>query len=101
MASDDIRAELEQIRAQLEALQRAEEEGAGPARDGGGANGPAEADGRTQEEAAGAEQEGGSELLNQFRELLDSLDEELQESHPTTLLAVFTLGILVGRLLPR
>ena len=90
MAKDGIEAELEQLRAQLEALQRAE---AGREQEAG--------DGEAQGGGQVTESEEGNELLAHFRELLDSLDEELKESNPTTLLAVFTLGILVGRLLPR
>lgn len=103
MANDQIKAELEALRAQLEALKRAEkereQEKSSPAGSAGGDNPPADGEGvvsgnpETEPES--------SELLAQFRELLDSLDEELKESNPTTLLAVFTLGIVVGRLLPR
>ncbi len=91
MANDSIQAELEQLRTQLEALRRAEADRAASGERNDAADAPEEP----------GDDDGGSELLAQFRELLDSLDEELKESNPTTLLAVFTLGILVGRLLPR
>jgi len=99
MASDQIREELDELRAQLEQLRQEREsqpEDAGPAGQEGetaGEQGP--------EPAGDQEPDLDLGLMNQFRDLLDDLDEELKEVNPTTLLAVFALGIVVGRLLPR
>jgi hypothetical protein len=41
------------------------------------------------------------DLSTQFQELLEGLNRELKDSNPITLLAVFALGILFGRLLSR
>lgn len=37
-------------------------------------------------------------LIDQFKELIDALDRDIKDARPTTLLAVFALGVLVGRL---
>ncbi len=42
-----------------------------------------------------------NDLEHQFQELIDTIDTELKEASPITVLAVFAVGILVGRLLPR
>jgi len=38
------------------------------------------------------------DLMAQFKELLDSIDKDIKDTKPTTLLIVFALGVLVGRL---
>lgn len=102
MASDQIKQELEELRAQLEELRRERENQQAPGEGAAMDAGPKEEDslaGETPEEAI--EEAIGPDLMNQFKGLLDNLDEELKEVNPTTLLAVFALGIIVGRLLPR
>ena len=42
--------------------------------------------------------DGKLDLAGQVRDLLDSLDQDLRESKPSTLLIVFALGVLIGRL---
>ena len=42
-----------------------------------------------------------SDLSDQFQELIDILDQEIKDINPTTMLVVFALGVLVGRLLPK
>lgn len=101
MGNDTIQRELAELRAQLEALKAARDTEAAPT--------PTEAaEGEEPEEELTAEagrSTGGepetSDLTTQFQELIDSLDKNLQDTNPTTLLAVFALGVLVGRLLPR
>ncbi len=39
--------------------------------------------------------------LPQLQELVDALEDELKETNPLTILVVFAIGILIGRLLPR
>jgi hypothetical protein len=57
----------------------------------------------TAEQTAGTEKKAASagDLSAQFQELTDALSKELKETNPITLLAVFALGIFMGRLLPR
>ena len=42
-----------------------------------------------------------SDLQSQFQELFETIDEELKAANPLTVLVVFALGVLMGRLLPR
>ena len=41
------------------------------------------------------------DLSSQLKELLEGFDEELKDTKPTTLLAVFGAGIVIGRLLAK
>jgi len=41
------------------------------------------------------------DLSSQLKELLEGFDEELKDTKPTTLLAVFASGIVIGRLLAK
>ena len=54
----------------------------------------------TKAEAESTEQE-TMNISSQFQELIDTIDQELKEASPVTVLVVFALGVLVGRLLPR
>lgn len=38
------------------------------------------------------------DLISQFKDLIESIDSDIRDTKPTTLLAVFALGVLVGRL---
>lgn len=100
MAKDEIRKELDELRAQLEALQasRTTTVNAGPDADAAAVREPAAP---AAVDEPGGESDVGSDLSLQFQELMEVLDRELRESNPTTLLAVFALGVLTGRLLPR
>jgi hypothetical protein len=42
-----------------------------------------------------------SDLNSQLTDLVEVLEQELKDTNPMTLLIVFALGILIGRLLPR
>jgi len=102
MVSDPIKQELDELRAQLDELRREREDQqlSGEDRPGNvetekGSPAPGEPLDVPVEEGI------GSDLMGQLKELLDDLDEELKEVNPTTLLAVFALGIVMGRLLPR
>lgn len=102
MKDDAIRRELDDLREQLMALKE-ERESYPSASSTASDEGPASAE---QPLAGGAvdgvevDPEAGS-LTEQFQELLDGLDRDLRDTSPSTLLAVFALGVLVGRLLPR
>lgn len=102
MASDQIKQELEALRAQLDELRREREHQPMPeahAEADAGIDASGEVGDEIPKEAV--EQAIGPDLMDQFKGLLDNLDEELKEVNPTTLLAVFALGIVIGRLLPR
>jgi hypothetical protein len=93
MSNDETRAELERLRADLEALTAAREEK--PA-------GPAE---QSRTEAVEAEvtiadgPEISDEQRSQLEELGDLLQQEIRDLPTITCLAVFSLGILMGRMM--
>ncbi len=94
MADNDLRREIEALKAQIEALNRTrptpddtpEEAPPGAAADG--------ADGEPAENP-------GDDLMAHVHEVIDELGEQLRDANPATLLVVFSLGVLFGRLLPR
>jgi hypothetical protein len=108
MADDDIRKEIEALHkqvAELTAERKAREkeqaqagnhqaptsEPLTQASDTTGSN-KADAEAGKPEEA---------DLISQFKELVDTIDEEFKEASPVMVLATFALGVLMGRLLPR
>lgn len=99
MANEDLNAEIELLRKQLDALQRereSSEEAAKPEKEETVKEPPetvAELEAILQDVDSGK-----LDLPGQIKELLDSLDKDLRESKPSTLLIVFALGVLIGRL---
>ncbi|MEN8190458.1 MAG: hypothetical protein ABFS19_11465 [Thermodesulfobacteriota bacterium] len=94
MAKDERQAELERLRIEVESLKR------------GTSSTPAVAEEATvteQNDTLHVQDNAGdeSDLNSQIEELVDALEQELENTSPMTLLIVFALGILVGRLLPR
>lgn len=97
MTDQDLRAELEQLRDQLQALQRKHDEAA---------SAKAEQETSTAESGAASSFEnilgemdlGNYDIVGQVRELLESLDNDIKNTKPSTLLIVFALGVLIGRL---
>jgi hypothetical protein len=93
MSNDETRAELEKLRADVESLTAAREEK------------PVETSAQPQTEAvvaadAVAEDPGISdEQRTQIEELGDLLQQEIRDLPTITCLAVFSLGILMGRMM--
>ena len=48
--------------------------------------------------AEGAEEK---DVEDQIRDFVNALDQEIKSTNPMTVLVVFSLGVLIGRLLPR
>jgi thioredoxin-like negative regulator of GroEL len=95
MANEDLHQEIELLRQQLDAIQR--ESNVPPpeppeASAGAGPDDGVEATVTAEEEAQ------AEDLLAQLKELLESIDRDIKDTKPTTLLIVFALGVLVGRL---
>ncbi len=91
--SDPMQAELTSLRAQLDALKASREAEAAAA--------PlATKDGERAAELDKVKAVAG-DLSSQLKELLEGFDEELKDTKPTTLLAVFGAGIVIGRLLAK
>lgn len=108
MANDDMQNEIESLRAQVAEMtaERKAKENERPQANSRQAptteSAPRDA-GATEssEEQAGSTKTGAADLTSQFQELIDTIDEELKAASPVTVLVVFALGVLVGRLLPR
>lgn len=91
--SDPMQAELTSLRAQLDALKASREAEAKAA--------PlATKDAKHAAELDKVKAVAG-DLSSQLKDLLEGFDEELKDTKPTTLLAVFASGIVVGRLLAK
>lgn len=94
MVKDKQKTELERLRTEAESLQREEESPA-----------PVSSAATVTEEnntlRARVDKGDESDLNSQLEELVEVLEQELKDTNPITLLIVFALGILIGRLLPR
>jgi hypothetical protein len=86
--ADTLQAQIAEMKAELEAL-RAERQ-APPAAEAADAT-----PGRAASPVAAIE------LPDQLQEFVDRLDQELKDVNPSTLIAIFGLGILIGWMLPR
>lgn len=96
MANEDLQSEIEILRKQLEEFKRERESQQAAATPETGEQPEAAPESIS---VSGANEPGGSEeLIAQFRDLLDSIDKDIKDTKPTTLLIVFALGVLVGRL---
>ena len=108
MADDYMRDEIEELRAQVAELTAERQAGEQEKAQESGKQKPtgkptpqaAETNELMEAEGESAEPEEG-DLKRQFQELFDAIDEELKAANPVTVLVVFALGVLMGRLLPR
>ncbi|MEN8191071.1 MAG: hypothetical protein ABFS19_14585 [Thermodesulfobacteriota bacterium] len=90
MAKNKGKNELERLRSEAASLQQGEES-------------PATADQLATTAAENNMTDTGEDhdLNSRLEELVEVLEQELKDTSPITLLIVFALGILIGRLLPR
>ena len=56
---------------------------------------------QTADEVPVQEESGTHDLAEQLQELFENLNDRLEETNPTTVLAIFALGVLLGRTLSR
>ena len=98
MGNSEMALELEKMRAELAALRQSSNEVAAQADANASA---AIATVEMQEAVAAAEETEETEgaIKNQFEELTDLLKEEIGELPTVTTLVVFSLGLLMGRLM--
>jgi hypothetical protein len=82
---DDMRTELNELKKQLESSNDCSDKEAPEA-------GSAE---------DGKDDESTQDLSAQFYEVIGGFSRDLQEANPMTLLAVFALGVLMGRMLSK
>ena len=95
MEKDNNQKEIEQLRKQLEEMKREREaQQAAAAESEEQPEVILEPDSASETTAADSTED----LIAQFRDLLDSIDKDIKDTKPTTLLIVFALGVLVGRL---
>ena len=105
MANDEMKNEIEELRAQVAELtaerkaKEKEQVSTEQSEKESVAQGTAPSESGASETEA--EKSGEVDLSSQFQELIDTIDQELKEASPVTVLVVFALGVLVGRLLPR
>ncbi|MDA9981866.1 hypothetical protein N9H39_03845 [Gammaproteobacteria bacterium] len=99
MPNDDLSEEIQLLRKQLGELQKQQDTHAPPVGSSEDEE-PQEAKPSTPDSAEAIDKESAlsEDLVNQFRDLLDSIDKDIKDAKPTTLLIVFALGVLVGRL---
>ena len=99
MANNDTQKEIAMLREQLEAMKKEreiqQEVEDTPEAEEITENKPASVAGETTETISDKDTE---DIVEQFKELLKTIDEDIKETKPTTLLIVFALGVLVGRL---
>ncbi len=113
MPDKEIHAEIESLKSQLSELQKAREKSPPastvkahnrPVTDDAEDKGKIISEQQSQKAAENnAEQRivESEDLISHFQELINALDEDLKQTRPATLLVIFALGVLVGRLLPR
>ncbi len=95
MGNSDMALELEKMRAELAVLKQSKSEAAAQA----DANAVAAIATVEVEEAIVEAEETDGAIKNQFEELTDLLKEEIGELPTITTIVVFSLGILMGRLM--
>lgn len=99
MSNKDLQLEIELLQAQLDEIKNKRE--AEPAEPEPEIEEPAvksSTTGTSSAESAADDESIAEDLLVQFREMLDSIDKDIKDTKPSTLLIVFALGVLVGRL---
>ena len=103
MSNTAMNRELEELRAQVAELTRtrkAETLERHTVASGSSAQTAVDAQGSTSTDVLKSDDD-ESGFSSQMQELVDALEQELKGSNPMTMLIVFALGILLGRLLPR
>jgi hypothetical protein len=93
---DKIKNQLAELQAQLEAMQANRKE-----KTERESTAEPKVDASEQPQESEAEAATVSDLSIHIQELIAGLNKELKEANPTILLAVFALGIVVGRLLSK
>ena len=97
MADDSIRRELEELRAQLDALKATQEVDPEPGDSKVGHSPGGDAIDTGSDEASAA----AANIASHVHEFVEDLEQDLKGTKRTTLLLVFALGVIVGRLIPR
>lgn len=106
MLKQEMQNEIEQLRAQVatltaerEARKKEQAQAQSEASDTESATQESADESRAEEAGIAASEE--TDITSLFQELAETVDSELKDASPVTVLVVFALGVLVGRLLPR
>lgn len=100
MTDESLSAEIELLRKQLDALKREREAAVDLSKE----SESEEAPGEDQEPATAVDEiidavkNAEVDLSGHVRQFLDTVDNDLKGAKPSTLLMVFALGVLIGRL---
>ena len=105
MSNNSVMNELEELRRQVAELHRTRDDGGSSDRAPDPTQQREQQPLLTQHDSAARQSEESaadkSDLEKQVQEFVDALDAEIKGTNPMTVLVVFALGILIGRLLPR
>lgn len=99
MANEDLQLEIELLREQLDEIKHdreAEPEKSTEEIEEQAVEQPESES--TNTDKSSADNLDAEDLVSQFKDLLDSIDKDIKDTKPSTLLIVFALGVLVGRL---
>ena len=105
MSNDGIQKELEALRVQVTELSRAREpesvsnHNLDVREDSDQVQSP---DSAESEQMMDQESDGSRlDIEKQIQEFIDALEVEMKDTNPMTVLVIFSVGVLIGRLLPR
>lgn len=100
MTDENLNAEIEQLRKQLDEMKREREAAAVHSVEPEPDEAAVEEEKRnnTLDEIIDAVGGGDFDLAGHVRQFLDTVDNDLKGAKPSTLLMVFALGVLIGRL---
>lgn len=104
MSNAAIAKELSELRAQVEELRQArkpEQTDLQPQTDGLPEPSTIPEPGADSIKKVLADKAGIGDAEAQIQELITALEEEIKDTNPMTMLVVFALGVLIGRLLPK
>jgi hypothetical protein len=93
----DLMSEIDALRNQIDALTKQMPKGS----ESPGVDAPTGALGGTPTGAFGLEAETVDKIKEQFEGFVELLEKQLQDVPAGTAIAIFALGVLLGRLLPR
>lgn len=104
MGNAAIVQELSELRAQVEELKKGQRNGDEHSDFGAGTTGEQELDPESELDSIKqllSEKLVSGDVEAQIKEFIVTLEEEIKETRPMTVLGIFALGVLVGRLLPK
>jgi hypothetical protein len=99
--SAELMDEIAALRSQIEALSKQMPSGAEPSQPGAAPNGLPSGIADSIESILSGQSDTVDKIKDQFDGFVDMLEKQLHEIPAGTAIAIFALGVLMGRLLPR